>query len=130
MAQCSTTSLLSSANCFACLAADQLQMVIAALLCEILKAVSPMANCDVSSLLSSARCFAGCSSPAQLMLIQTQLLCEILHAEDSIVGGTGSVLCGAADPVNAPAGNCAVYYRTDTGSIWIWDGSAWVQRVA
>ena len=121
---------MTQANCFASLAADQLQMVIAALLCQILKAYNPMADCSTETLLASARCFAGCSSPAQLMLIQTQLLCEILAAGGGGGGGggTGSVLCGAGAPASTPTG-CAIYYQTDTGSIWIWDGASWVLRV-
>lgn len=128
MAQCSTTNLLSQASCFACLAADQLQMVIASLLCQILKAANPMANCDVSTLLQEAKCFQSCTAPAQLLLIQTQLLCNIWAAGGGM--GAGLILCGTADPVDPPTGNCAIYYRTDTGAIWIWDGSAWVLRIA
>jgi len=41
--------------------------------------------------------------------------------------GTGDVLRGTTDPVNAPEGDSAVYYRTDTGSLWVWNGSTWVQ---
>lgn len=119
---------MAQASCFACLAADQLQMVIAALLCQLLKTADPMASCDVSTLLEQAKCFNACSSPAQLMLIQTQLLCNLLQTGGGI--GSGSLSCGTSDPVTPPASNCGIYYRTDTGSVWIWDGSVWVLRVA
>ena len=129
MATCNTNSLLAQAGCFSCLAMDQLQLVNTALLCQILQATNPMASCDVSTLLASARCFEGCTTPAQLMLIQTQLLCEILALSGGDTGGSG-VGCGVVDPVAAPAGGCGIYYRTDTGSVWIWDGAAWVLRIA
>lgn len=109
---------------------DQLQLVNTALLCQILKSSNPMASCDVSTLLASARCFEGCTTPAQLMLIQTQLLCEILAAGGGGGGGGGGVTCGVVNPTEAPVIGCGLYYRTDTGSIWIWDGASWVLRVA
>ena len=52
----------------------------------------------------------------------------IIGAVSSITaggGGTGGVTCGAADPVAAPANACTLYYRTDNGSLWKWNGAAW-----
>lgn len=111
---------------------DQLQMVNTALLCQILQAANPMATCDPAALLESAKCFAGCASPAQLMLIQTQLLCEILAVGGGGGGGGGSgVTClDASDPVDAPTTGCGIAYRKDNGNIFIWDGAAWVLRIA
>lgn len=121
---------MSQAGCFACLAMDQLQMVIASLLCQILKAQNPMADCSVSTLLEQAKCFAGCASPAQLMMIQTQLLCEILAAGGGGGGGSGVTCLDASDPVDPPITGCGIAYRKDNGSIFIWDGSTWVLRIA
>jgi hypothetical protein len=121
---------MSDASCFACLAMDQLQMVNTALLCQLLQTLSPMATCDPATLLESAKCFAGCASPAQLMVIQTQLLCEILAVAGGIGPGGGSgVTCGVGAPAAPPSGTCGIYYSTDTGSIYIWDGAAWILRL-
>lgn len=128
MASCNTSSLMAQASCFACLTMDQLQLVIAALLCQLLKTANPMASCDVATLLASARCFEGCTTPTQLMLIQTQLLCEILN-NGGTPGGSGVTCLDASDPVDPPAGNCGIAYRKDTGSIWIWDGTSWILRI-
>lgn len=38
----------------------------------------------------------------------------------------GGVTCGTSDPVDAPASGCGLYYRTDTGTVWYWNGSAWI----
>lgn len=130
MAACNTQTLMASANCYATLAMDQLQMVNAALLCQILKALNPMASCDVSSLMESAKCFAACTTPTQLMLVQTQLLCEILAVAGGIGPGGGSgVTCGVGAPAAPPSGTCGIYYSTDTGSIYIWDGASWILRI-
>lgn len=37
----------------------------------------------------------------------------------------GTVTSGTADPTTAPASTSGLYYRTDTGTLWAWDGAAW-----
>lgn len=127
MATCDTSELMASSNCFSCLEPYQLQLINTSLLCQILQAYTPMASCDVSALLASSNCFA-CLQPAQLLWLQTQLLCEILAVAGGGAGG-GAVTCGLVNPVAAPTTTCGIYYRTDTGSIWLWDGAAWQQKI-
>ncbi len=121
MATCNVTTLMADAGCFACLGPKEIQAVIAALLCRILKEYDPMAECDVQTLVNEATCFA-CLSPVQLSLVQVQLLCEIL----AVAGGAGGMQCDNADPVGAPVNACTMHYRTDTGALWLWDGAAWI----
>lgn len=127
MATCNVQDLMTSASCFNCLIdIRQVQLINLALLCKILKAQDPMATCDVQELMDSAKCF-DCLSDFQLAMIQAQLLCEINEG-----GGTGvgsGVACGTGDPVDPPTGSCGLYYRTDTGSIWLWDGATWNQKI-
>jgi len=85
-----------------------------------------MASCNVQTLLAAAKCFE-CLSPHEQTLVQLQLLCDL---EAATTGGVGSVTCGVVDPTTAPVGTCALYYRTDTGSVWLWNGSAWNQIIA
>lgn len=75
--------------------------------------------------MNSSNCFA-CLTPKQLAIIQTQLLCEILSALSV------NVTCGTSDPTLAPDGTCAIYYRKDSGRVWVWNNvtSAWVPIVA
>jgi hypothetical protein len=99
-----------------------LLQVQASMLCQILQELNPLADCSVPSLLESANCF-GCLTIPQLYIIQTQLLCEILHAG----GGAGQscLLCGDVDPTDDPNCDCAIYYRKDTQQFWDWDGATW-----
>jgi hypothetical protein len=127
MANCDVQSLVSEANCFNGLYdIRQIQLVNLALLCRILQTQDPMATCDVNTLMESAKCF-DCLSEFQLAMLQAQLLCEI-QAGGGTGGGSG-VTCGVVNPVAAPTGTCGIYYRTDTGSIWLWDGAAWQQKI-
>lgn len=78
--------------------------------------------CDPQTLMTAAACFL-CLNPTQLAAINTYLLCQIFSG-----GGTGGsgITCGTSDPVAAPAGTCGIYYRTDNGAVWFWNGVAWV----
>ena len=86
-----------------------------------------MASCDPQELLEAGACFAGLDR-AQLNVIQTQLLCEILHSGS---GGESCLYCGNSDPVGTPACECALAYNKLTGSFFYWDAdtTAWVQLV-
>ncbi len=118
MATCTTSELMQAAAELGGLTPGQLELVKTVILCRILHLNNPMATCDVQDLLNDANCFA-CLFPYQLSLIQTQLLCEILAAGGG--GGSSCLLCGSADPVAAPACQCALYYNRATGSFWFWD---------
>jgi len=124
MATCSPQDLLNVAKCFGCLTQDQLNLVSTSLLCQILQINNPMASCDAQTLLNDAKCF-GCLTPFQLATVRTQLLCEILN-----VGILQTcVQCSASsDPVDAPACECALFYRRDNGNMWYWDAddAEWV----
>lgn len=124
MAVCNVQDLMNVSRCFACLPAGQLEILKTSLLCQILKDRNPMASCDVSSLLSAANCFS-CLGSGQLAIIQTQLLCEILNAGGG-GGGEGCIVCGNADPVDAPTCDCALAYNRVNGSFWYWDNVALV----
>lgn len=123
MASCSTTDLLAISNCFQCLAPGQLEMVKTALLCNILKALNPLAICNIQSLLDSAQCFQ-CLPPGQLALVQTALLCNIANAG----GGSGGAVClsqGSGAPVVAGTCPVSLYFDNDSGSkssgtFWWW----------
>lgn len=117
MAECSAQDLMEASACFACLDEKQLMAVNAQLLCEILQISNPMATCDPVELMEDGACFA-CLDTRQLAIIQTQLLCEILSAGGG--GGSSCIFGGTADPVAAPACTYAIYYRTDTGGVWLW----------
>jgi hypothetical protein len=128
MATCPPGTLLADAACFVCLDAHQLEAAKAALLCQILKNLDPMASCNVSDLMANAGCLT-CLPPAALQVVQTQLLCEILHANNQV--SNSGVECGTVDPVADPGVECKIYYRSDTGAVWIWREStaAWVKVV-
>lgn len=128
MATCSASELMASAKCFGGVQAQYMPAINAVLLCKILQAVDPMATCDTSDLLASSKCFLGLPFD-QLQAINTQLLCEILNA-----GGTGGQSCisgGTEDPVAAPDCSYALYYREDTGAVWLWlpGTSAWAKII-
>ena len=118
---------MDEAGCLACLPPNQLAAINTAILCRIAINYGAMATCDPQTLVESAACFA-CLSPFQLQIIQTQLLCEILNSAAG--SGGGGVLCGVLNPVAAPTGTCALYYRIDNGSLWMWNGVTWVPLIA
>lgn len=126
MATCSPQALLDDAAAFAAIPRGMLDVIQTALLCRIAQGLGM--SCNAQSLIDDAACFA-CLSPGELALVQLQLLCNIATA---LSGGSGSifgVICGTSDPVAAPSGACGIYYRTDTGAMFIWTGAAWVFKV-
>lgn len=124
MAQCDANELFATGRRFTGLTGPQLQILITALLCEILVQSNPMAECNVNDLLNAGKCF-NCLTPGQLSIVQTQLLCEILHS-----GGTGvtCLLCGNGAPTDDAPCDCSIYYSTPPNAgVWVWDSvtSAW-----
>ena len=128
MAFCDAQTELDRASCFACLDLETLKSIELSLLCQILQTLDPMADCDVQTLLNRAACFS-CLQPGQQEAVGLQLLCEIV-SQGGAQGGS-SVTNGVGAPTDPPAGGLAgIYYQTDTGSIWFWDGAVWVLRIA
>lgn len=95
------------------------------LLCAILDGETGMA-CDPQTLISEASCLLCTVPPGMWEAIKVSLLCQIAAGGGGGGGGSG-VTCGVANPVAAPTGTCGLYYRTDDGSLWKWNGAAWGQ---
>jgi hypothetical protein len=115
-------ALAEVSACWACLSAQQHLAVQTYLLCQI----SGM-NCDPQTLIDAAKCFM-CLSISQLQSINTYLLCMTYNAGGG-GGGSGCVECGIVNPTVAPASNCCIYYRTDNGAVWFWNGAAWIPLI-
>lgn len=78
---------------------------------------------DAQSLMDAARCMS-CVPAGQQMSILIYLADKMANK----VSDTSCLLCGSgADPVAAPACTCAIFYRTDTSSLFIWSAgtSTW-----
>jgi hypothetical protein len=82
---------------------------------------------DPNVIMDEARCLE-CAIPAGYL--PYAILAAISNITGGGGGGTGGVTCGVADPVAAPANACTLFYRTDTGTLWMWNGSAWVNLIA
>jgi hypothetical protein len=127
MATCSPSDLVEAGKEFLGLNGVQREAVIAALLCKILQKNSPMAHCDAASLMEDAKCFA-CRTPNQIQVIQTQLLCEILHGGGG-GGGETCIVCLEADaaPVDDGPCDCSIAYNLN-GRFWFWNvlTNAWI----
>lgn len=119
---CEPSTLMAAAKCFTCLGPTEQYAIQTYLLCQI----SGM-SCEPATLMDSARCFT-CLEESQLAAINTYLLCQILLAGGG--GGGVSVSCGIVNPVAAPTGSCAIYYRTDNGAVWVWNGAGWLPIIA
>lgn len=117
---CSAQDLMNASACFTCLTPLQLMAVRAALLCQILQAINPMASCDVQSLMNAGKCF-GCLDLTQLSIIQTQLLCEILQSGGA--SGRSCIVCVDAAPVAPPTCPCALAYNPLTDNVWLWSSN-------
>lgn len=124
MASCSISALMQGAGGFNAAASTPYQLAKLALLCSILKTMNPMATCDLPTLLSDAKCFCAVTNKP-FEKVELQLLCEIRAAFSGAVSGVTGVDCGSADPVAPPVTGCTLYYRTDTGGLFGWDGGAW-----
>ena len=122
MAKCDVQDLVAVGNCFACIPPGTQQLVKLSLLCQILKALDPMAVCHIESLIASAQCFQ-CLPPGMQSLVELSLLCEILHAGGS--SGQVCLLTGSGAPVGTPPAGCAaaIYFDSDYNSPTV--GSFW-----
>ncbi len=86
-----------------------------------------MATCSADVLLESGKCFQ-CLTKKELQIVIAQLLCEIkTNGGGGGGGGTIQVYTGAAPPA-APDDPTkpALYYPTGGGTLFQWDGAAWV----
>lgn len=81
---------------------------------------------DAETLANEASCLLCQVSPGMLPYV---MIAAIRGISTAVTGG-GSVTCGAADPVAAPTGSCGLYFRTDTGGLWAWNGAAWVALIS
>jgi hypothetical protein len=117
-------TLLAEAACYDCgTPPGQWQLLKLGLLRQILLASDPVADTSPAALLEAAKCYV-CMPPGLWQLLELGLLQQIVAGGGT--GGGGGVTCGVVDPVAAPTGSCAIYYRTDTGTIFVWDGAAWL----
>lgn len=48
----------------------------------------------------------------------------------TISGVTGVYRGNGAPGALVPSGSAAVYYSDDTGGIWSWNGSTWIEMIA
>ena len=70
---------------------------------------------DVGALLREAACFQ-CLSELQLQYVLGQLLVNIRDKP-----GSGCIVCGLSDPVEAPDCDCALAYNRVTSALFYWD---------
>jgi hypothetical protein len=131
MSQCSPNAILAACSDFTGKGAGELAIIKTELLRQILLAANPMAACDAQSLLAEGACWS-CYPGGQLQLIQTQILCEILHT-----GGGGNVNACLVAQSGGPVDPCAFAFglgydndsTSPTAGQWkFWDqtGNAWV----
>ena len=85
----------------------------------LLTSIDPMSDCP--ALTKLATCCPTSMTGPQLTGILSELMACL--AESGASGGSGCLLCGTTDPVDAPSCDCAKYYRTDTGEEWNWNDS-------
>lgn len=81
--------------------------------------------CDVQTLVDAAKCIENCVPAGMMASVEIYLLCQIANSGIGGGGSSSGVTCGTVDPSAGPSGSCALYYRKDTGRVWVWDGSAW-----
>lgn len=116
----STTAetLLDEAKCHIChLSPGHVWYAILAILCHIRDGETM--STDAQSLMNEVKCLMCKITPGALPYAILAALCSILTG-----GGLGGgVLYGTADPTDAPPGDSGIYYRTDTGGVWIWNSA-------
>lgn len=121
---CTAQALTDAATCnFQCLSGSMLQAIRIRILCSILNGES--VTCDAQSLVDASTCLEQCVMLGFGPAIEIYLLCQIANNGGGGGGGSGAVVCSAAaDPVAAATSSCAIFYRVDTGSVWIWNAGA------
>lgn len=106
-----------------------------ALLKQIATLVNPMADTTAQGLLSQANLpgWAATSNASVADLLELALLNLIANALGG--GGGGGIpqiisgAYGGAQPTPTPT-NSAIFYDTDTGAVWIYDGTNWYEPIA
>ncbi len=76
---------------------------------------------------------AACFLCLGMSLAEAQKLVLLNSVASNITGGgggTGGVTSGVTDPVAAPTNASTLYYRTDTGTLWMWNGAAWIALIS
>lgn len=122
---CSGQALVTDAQClFPCIPTGMAGYIKLALLCAIANGATM--DCSAQNLVNQANCLM-CQIPQGMVdTIQIYLLCQIAGGG---TGGSAGVTCGTSDPITPPSGSCGIYYRTDNGGFWYWNGSAWIQFI-
>jgi len=115
--------IMQEAGCLCSLDARAVQQAQLVLLWRFLNPNTAMTVADVQLIMQDAACLCSLTS-RQIQIATLEVLLEILQAGG--ISGESCLLCDTADPTVAPACNCAIHYRTDTGSFWYWDGATWV----
>lgn len=105
--------IATNSACFQCIPAGMQLQALVYLYAQIAGVTDPQ------QIIDGAKCFECIPSG---MLLQAL----VYLAATAAGGGTSRVTCGTADPVDAPVNGCGIYYRTDNGAMFIWDGAAWV----
>lgn len=129
MATCDVPALLSSGACFCGATVSPVKLAELSLLCGIARALDPMAVCDLPTLLEQGKCFCKVTkNPFEIAKLQ--LLCNIRAGITGEISGVTGVNCGDGPPVGAPVSVCTLYYDNLTGTIWEWNGVAWIKANA
>jgi hypothetical protein len=77
-------------------------------------------------IVTAAECYSACIPRG---LLPYALIVAVQNLTTGS-GGLGGVTCSNADPVAAPTSACTLHYRKDTGTLWMWNGAAWVNLIA
>lgn len=124
---CTAQDLVTSAKCiFPCIPIGLSKYVKLALLCAAVN--SQTMDCSAQNLVNQALCLQTCIPPGMVDAVEIALLCALVNniaAGGGGGGASGAVTCAqAADPVAASTTTCALFYRVDNGSVWIWNAGA------
>lgn len=129
MPSCNVQALMAGSGGFNAVAATPYQLTKLVLLCHAIQQLNPAMTCNVPALMKDAACFCAVAN-TPFEKVELQLLCELVNAISGTISGVTGVNCGQADPVAPPVSGCTIYYRSDNGAFWFWNGSAWIQFIA
>ncbi len=115
-------ALIAAAKCDLCYLPPGLEMY--AILAALIDVANGGTVPDAQTLASEANCLLCYLTPG---MVPYAILQAIRGISSGGGGSSGGVTCGTTNPVAAPTGTCALYYRTDDGSLWKWNGAAWGQ---
>lgn len=129
MPTCNLAFLMQGAGGFNAVTETPAQRAILALLCQAIRTADPAMTCDAATIMKDGACWCAVTeTPFEKALLQ--LLCVLTTTLSGGISGVTGVNCGTADPVAAPVAGCTIYYRSDNGAFWFWNGSTWVQFIA